>query len=132
MLIQTHNDGFIHPHSSEITPAATYQNRRSLMKRLAAGAAGATLAGWAQREAMAQGGALYVKPDKLATLAGGKSGVAGAMVMERITDYKDASTYSNFYEFGTDKSDPAHNAHTLKTKPWSVAVEGLVKKPATY
>jgi methionine sulfoxide reductase catalytic subunit len=54
------------------------------------------------------------------------------MVMERITDYKDASTYSNFYEFGTDKSDPAHNAHTLKTKPWSVAVEGLVKKPATY
>ena len=49
-----------------------------------------------------------------------------------MTDYKDASSYNNFYEFGTDKADPAKNAHTLKTSPWTVEVEGLVKKPARY
>jgi sulfoxide reductase catalytic subunit YedY len=49
--------------------------------------------------------------------------------MDKLTDYKDASTYNNYYEFGTDKADPARNAHTLKTKPWTVSVEGLVKKP---
>jgi DMSO/TMAO reductase YedYZ molybdopterin-dependent catalytic subunit len=40
----------------------------------------------------------------------------------------DASTYNNFYEFGTDKADPARNAHTLKTRPWTVEVEGEVKQ----
>jgi len=72
------------------------------------------------------------KPGKLATLAGGKSAVAGAVTMEKITDYKDATTYNNFYEFGTDKADPAKNAGTLVTKPWSVAVEGMVKQPRSY
>jgi sulfoxide reductase catalytic subunit YedY len=52
--------------------------------------------------------------------------------MDKVTAYKDASSYNNFYEFGTDKSDPAANAHTLKTSPWSVEVEGLVKKPAKF
>ncbi len=42
------------------------------------------------------------------------------------------TTYNNFYEFGTDKSDPAKNAGTLKTRPWTVAVEGLVRKPQTF
>jgi len=42
-----------------------------------------------------------------------------------------AKSYNNFYEFGEDKSDPAKNAHTLKTYPWSVKVEGLVAKPQT-
>jgi len=52
--------------------------------------------------------------------------------MDKLTDYKDASTYNNFYEFGTDKADPAKNAGTLVTSPWTVEVEGLVKKPAKY
>ncbi len=52
--------------------------------------------------------------------------------MEKPTEYKDATTYNNFYEFGTDKADPAQNAHTLKTRPWTVEVEGLVKKPGKY
>ena len=51
--------------------------------------------------------------------------------MEKTTDYKDATSYNNFYEFGTDKADPAKNAHTLKTAPWTVEIEGVVKKPAT-
>ena len=131
MLIQTRNSGFIHPTSSEITSLSTYQNRRDLMKLWATGVAGAGMAAFASREVFAQAAA-YAKPGKLAALAGGKSAAAGAMTLEKVTDYKDASTYNNFYEFGTDKSDPAQNAHTLKPKPWTVEVEGLVKKPAKY
>jgi sulfoxide reductase catalytic subunit YedY len=52
--------------------------------------------------------------------------------MEKVTDAKDATTYNNYYEFGTDKADPAKNAHTLATKPWTVEIDGLVKKPGKY
>ncbi len=43
---------------------------------------------------------------------------------ETKTPYKDITTYNNFYEFGTDKGDPARNAGTLKTRPWTVSIEG--------
>ena len=107
MLIKTNANGFNHAIPSDITSASTYQSRRELMRLMATGAAGATLATWASREAVAQ---TVAKPGKLATLTGGKSSVVGAMTMEKITDYKDATTYNNFYEFGTDKADPAKNA----------------------
>jgi len=129
MLIKTHRSGFTDPVSSDITPQGIYQQRRDLIRLMAGGAAGTALAGWAGREALAQG---VAKPGKLAALPGAKSGVPGAMTMEKVTDYKDVTTYNNFYEFGTDKSDPAKNAHTLVTRPWTVAVEGLVKQPKTY
>ena len=129
MLIKTPNSGFIHPVSSEITSQGIYQQRRDMIRLMAGGAAGAALAGWAGREALAQG---VAKPGKLAALPGAKSGVAGAVTMEKVTDYKDATTYNNFYEFGTDKADPAKNAGTLVTKPWTVVVDGLVKQPKTY
>ena len=128
MLIPSRQNGFIHPHSSEITSRAAYQDRRELLKLLAAGSAGAVLAAWAGREALAQ----TPGPGKLAPLPGVRSAVAGAQTMEKITDYKDATTYNNYYEFGTDKADPARNAHTLQTKPWTVEIEGLVKKPGKY
>ena len=128
MLIKSHRDGFIHPLSSEITPRAVYEGRRELLKRLAAGAAGPMLASWASREALAQ----VPRPGKLAPLPAVKSNVPGAMTMEKVTEYKDATNYNNFYEFGTGKDDPSQNAHTLKTHPWTVQVEGLVKKPARY
>ena len=131
MLIPSRDSGFNHPHSSEITPRAVYEDRRQMLKLMAGGAAGAAMAAWAGREALAQQ-AQVVRPNKLAALAGAKSTVAGAVTMEKLTDYKDASTYNNFYEFGTDKADPARNAHTLKTTPWTVEVEGLVKKPGKY
>jgi sulfoxide reductase catalytic subunit YedY len=51
---------------------------------------------------------------------------------EKPTSYKYVTTYNNFYEFGTAKGDPAVRAHTLKTKPWSVTVEGEVGKPGVY
>jgi methionine sulfoxide reductase catalytic subunit len=128
MLIKTDSDGCHHPAPSEITPEAVYKRRRELMKLMASGAAGAVLATWAGRQALAQA----ARPGKLAPLPGARSAVAGAVIMEKITDYKDASTYNNFYEFGTDKSDPARYAHTLKTTPWTVEVDGLVRKPAKY
>ena len=129
MLIKTNTDGFNHPIPSEITSQASYQGRRDLMKLMATGVAGAALASWAGRQALAQS---VQSPGKLAALAGAKSGVAGALTMEKITAYNDVTSYNNFYEFGTDKSDPAKNAHTLVTKPWSVAIEGLVKQPRSY
>jgi sulfoxide reductase catalytic subunit YedY len=128
MLIKRNRDGFIHPVSSEITPRAVYENRRELLKLMAAGAAGSALASWASREALAQ----VQRPGKLAPLPSTRSSVAGAVTMEKITEYKDATHYNNYYEFGTDKGDPSQNAHTLKTRPWTVEVEGLVKKPAKY
>jgi len=128
MIIRTPRDGFNHPVPSEITPDVVYQQRRAMLRRLATGAAGAALASWSARQALAQ----TARPGKLAALPGGRSAVAGAATMEKLTDYKDASTYNNFYEFGTDKSDPAKNAHTLKTAPWTVEVEGLVRKPGKF
>ena len=129
MLIKTHSSGFDHSVPSEITPQGIYRSRRDLIKLMATGAAGAGLVSWAGRQALAQS---VQSPGKLAALAGGKSAVSGALTMEKVTDYKDVTTYNNFYEFGTDKADPAKNAHTLVTKPWSVAVEGLVKNPKTF
>ena len=132
MLIKTDRDGFSHPVPSEISPQTVYAGRRDLIKLMAGGMAGAAMAAWASREAQAQVAGKTPVPGKLAALPGIKSGLPGAMTLEKLTDYKDASTYNNFYEFGTDKSDPAANAHTLKTAPWSVEVEGLVKKPGSY
>ena len=131
MLIKTKRDGFSHPLSSEITGQSAYSGRRGLIKLMASGLGGAALASWAGRAAWAQAAGTQ-RPGKLAALAGEKSGVAGAMTMDKLTDYKDASSYNNFYEFGTDKAEPAKNAHTLQTTPWTVEVEGLVKKPAKY
>ena len=109
---------------AEITPQAVYESRRDWLRLMAGGAAGAALAGWAGREALAQQSA--------AKLPGAKSALPGALTMEKPTSFKDASTYNNFYEFGTDKADPARSAGTLKTRPWTVAVEGEVGKPGLF
>lgn len=130
MLIKTSRDGYSHPDASDITSQSVYESRRDLIKLMATGVAGAALASWASREAHAQ--AAVSRPGKLAALPGIRSNQPGAITMDKLTDYKDASSYNNFYEFGTDKSDPAKNAHTLKSSPWSVEIEGLIKKPARY
>jgi sulfoxide reductase catalytic subunit YedY len=120
--------GFDHRLPSEITPRGVYEGRRQMLARMAAGAAGVTLAAWAARDARAQ----VARPGKLAPLPGVRSSVAGAATMEKPTPYADVSTYNNFYEFGTDKADPARYAGSLKTRPWAVAVEGEVKKPGAF
>ncbi len=125
MIIHSRLQALNHPLPSEITPHHSYYGRRDLIRAMAGGVAGAALGAWATRDAMAQS----VRAGKLAALPGVRSAVAGAVTMDKRTDYKDASSYNNYYEFGTDKSDPAENAHTLKTTPWAVEIEGMVKKP---
>ncbi|MDQ1693663.1 MAG: methionine sulfoxide reductase catalytic subunit, partial [Acidobacteriaceae bacterium] len=109
--------------SSEITPKADYLNRRQLMAGIAAaGAAG--LAG--ERIArMAAPGYAYAAT-KLQTVKSPLSTTG-----ETPTSLQDITHYNNFYEFGTDKSDPARNAGAMRTRPWSVQVSGLVKKKQT-
>ena len=111
--------GFVHRPSSDITPQSVFNGRRRLLAGLGAMAAVGT------REASAQGAA---KPIALSTT---RSTVPGAVTMDKATPAESATSYNNFYEFGTDKADPAQHAHTLKTRPWSVAIEGEVKKPTT-
>src|SRR5262245_61776354 len=111
MLIKSPSD--IAP--SEITPRSVYLRRREFMT----GAAGMALSMMAPTGG-ASAAALNVAKSPLSTTD------------EPLTSLKDITTYNNFYEFGTDKSDPAQNAHTLKTKPWTVKVDGLVGKPADY
>ncbi len=118
--------GFQHNVPSEITPRAIYQGRRRWLAQLASGALGGGLAGWAGREALAK------VPAKGTALPGAKSMLAGAQASDRATPRNLATTYNNFYEFGTDKADPARNAHTLQTRPWRVAIEGAVNKPGVY
>lgn len=108
--------------SSEITSKETYRafqaNRRALLKGM--GAMGvAAMAGAAFPESAEA-------ESKLNTVSSPYN------VTDRaITPQQKAQSYNNFYEFGTDKGDPAQNAHTLHTRPWTVKVEGLVKKPQT-
>ena len=112
--------GFQHPVPSEITPRDLALNRRQWLA--AAGAAAVALPAAAQTP----------RPGKLAPLPGAPSAVPGASTVEKVTAYVHASTYNNFYEFGTDKSDPARYAHTLKTRPWTVSVEGEVARPGRF
>jgi methionine sulfoxide reductase catalytic subunit len=120
--------GHVHRASSEITPRTVYVERRRLLQRLAAGAAGATLASWAMRSALAQ----TARPGKLTPLNPARSQLAGGLTMERPTPYADVISYNNFYEFGTDKSDPQQFAGSMKVRPWTVSVEGDIKKPRAF
>ncbi|WP_042882554.1 protein-methionine-sulfoxide reductase catalytic subunit MsrP [Cupriavidus necator] len=110
--------------ASEITPRDVFASRRRLLGLAAAGAAGSALAPWLMREAHAQVG--HHGP-KLPATANNTY-----VITEKRTPFEDVTTYNNFYEFGTDKSDPARNAGTLRPRPWQVSVEGLVKKPKVY
>ena len=124
-----HSDrGFNHRNAASITPRAVYERRRDLLRLIGTGVAGVALAGWAQRDAFAQ----PATPGKLPALPATKSSVAGAIVMDKPNSRADITGYNNFYEFGTSKADPAQAAHTLKTRPWTVAVEGAVKRPRVF
>jgi len=101
--------------SSEITPETLFRNRREFMRSAATLGAGAALAGLLPQTARAD------QP-----IPPGKFGVSDPQ-----TPFAKATSYNNFYEFGIDKDLPAKNAHTLKTRPWTIEVAGLVQKPLT-
>jgi methionine sulfoxide reductase catalytic subunit len=110
------------PPASQITPKELMLSRR---RWLQAG----TLAGIG----LAGGVALPVRADTphLAPLPATPGKTPGSFVMDKPTSRADATSYNNFYEFGTDKSDPAHYAGPLPTRPWSVSIDGEVHKPLT-
>jgi methionine sulfoxide reductase catalytic subunit len=128
MIIKTPDSGFAHPIVSEITPKDLYQTRRAWLQAMAVAGAGTALASWTTRDAWA----LAPRPGRLTALEAKASSVAGAQTVEKLTSYRDASTYNNYYEFSTDKAEPAALATTLKTRPWTVSIEGLVSKPRTF
>ncbi len=104
--------------SSEITPEHLYYNRREFI---------------AAATAVSIGVAASAIPIKLKAQDRWPKGKKGPFdTDEQANSYKDITTYNNYYEFGTDKSDPAENAGGLITKPWTVKVEGDCKKPGTY
>jgi sulfoxide reductase catalytic subunit YedY len=114
---------------SEVTPKELYLRRREFLK--VAGSTGVAVAATA-----AVGSSLIATPQaaqnpnayKFPQLKKGSP----FDTTEKLNSYTEVTTYNNFYEFGLDKSDPARYAHTLKTRPWSIAVEGHCGKPGTY
>ena len=105
--------------SSEITQEHLYVNRREFIRS-------ASFAGLG----LASG---LLLPEFLSSQDRWPRGKKGPFdTDEDPNSFKDISTYNNFYEFGVDKSDPAENSAGFRPKPWTVRVEGEVKKPATY
>jgi methionine sulfoxide reductase catalytic subunit len=98
---------------SDITPRELFLNRRHLLAGMGAVAAGVGSFG-----SLAQAAKLDAKKSPLST-------------SEPMTPLKDVTSYNNFYEFGSDKDDPAENSQSFKPIPWSVVIDGLVAKPVT-
>jgi methionine sulfoxide reductase catalytic subunit len=106
---------------SDITPYEKYLSRRALLAGGLGLAAGPILGGLtriAQAQTPAATALTYAHSAEFS-------------VTEAPNSFKDISTYNNYYEFGTDKSDPAANAQKFQTKPWSVAVGGECEVPGT-
>src|SRR5213078_3288180 len=102
--------------ASEITDPKLYLSRRELM----AGAAALALVPGGGEGAAPKGEPLAAKRNPAFSLS------------EAATKIDHATTYNNFYEFGVNKDDPSRLAHTLRPRPWSVQVDGLVHKPKTF
>jgi sulfoxide reductase catalytic subunit YedY len=103
------------PNSSEITPRELFNPRRACMHTAGTAVLAALIPSslWAGEK-----------------LGGSKKSIYS--VPEELTPYKDVTQYNNFYEFGTGKEDPAVNAGSLKTHPWSITISGEVKTPKTF
>src|SRR5208282_6188447 len=107
--------------SSEITPRAAYLNRRNFLAGAAiAGAAAVT--GVAFRD--------VIDPSFTAQANAKIDGLqkSSFSTTEKETPFKDVTNYNNFYEFSTDKYEPADLAKNFKTRPWTVTIDGDVKK----
>ncbi|MFT5394718.1 MAG: sulfoxide reductase catalytic subunit YedY, partial [Gammaproteobacteria bacterium] len=119
MLIRRSRYGTGNIRPSEITGKSAYLNRREFLSLTAAGTLAATVP------------ALY-SPIANAALNFSNIKKTDYRVDEKITDKKSVTTYNNFYEFGTDKGDPARNSGDFKPLPWTVKVGGACDKPGDY
>jgi sulfoxide reductase catalytic subunit YedY len=106
--------------ASEITDRPVFLRRREFLRGAGLAAAGAVLTPTlaCRAEEREQGVASPVDADPFRT-------------SEEPTSFEDATRYNNFYEFGTDKTDPQRNAGSLRPRPWSVSIAGEVAKPGT-
>ena len=121
MLIKRSPNGIDIPFPSEITPRHVFEGRRRFIKTLAIGSiAGSSLLDMAARTAFAQTPARQKLPAFPSP---------AYKIPDKLTDYEDATTYNNFYEFGTGKGDPSRRGGTLKPRPWMISIEGEVNKP---
>ncbi len=136
---------------SEITPRAIFEDRRSFIKAAGTGLiAGAALVASKSKAAQIAGGetkgaglllgranqGAVIAVDKKTGLYNPHQKIAGIVKTaygadEKITKVENATTYNNYYEFGTDKADPAIEATLFKPRPWTVSIEGEVKKAKT-
>ncbi len=108
--------------SCEITDRELFLSRRDFLRA----AAGLGVAGGFYGAGMFMSGTAHAGTK----LAGVKK--SAYIVNDAVTPLEAVTNYNNFYEFGTDKDDPAANAGKLKTRPWQVKVEGEIRKPKTY
>src|SRR6266702_398439 len=115
--------------SSAITPKDQYMYRRRFLRGAVSGAVAA--------------GAVALGADRLAEVTSPSIGAQAATKLETVkspltttgeelTSYKDVTTYNNYYEFGVQKNEPSQNAGVLRTRPWTVRVEGEVNKSKTF
>jgi sulfoxide reductase catalytic subunit YedY len=111
--------------SAEITPERLYLRRRDFLIGGAAAATGLTVALAGCKSQASPGPSPSASEPSLP----GVVQKSPFRTDEPLTSFKDITTYNNFYELGTDKSDPAANAHRLHTRPWTVAFEGEIKRP---
>ena len=109
---------------SEVTPEETWLRRRDFLRLGAAGAIEAAVSALPL-----PAGAAEDDPSGEILQVARKVDQAGG---EKATPWKSVTTYNNFYEFGTDKADPAQRASTLRLRPWTLAVEGEVKNCLLY
>jgi sulfoxide reductase catalytic subunit YedY len=107
--------------SSDVTSENLYHNRREFIKTAS------TVLGIAAAGTIASACAPGVVGAAVAPQAKGKYDTT-----EKLTPIGDVTMFNNYYEFGTGKDEPARNSREFKSRPWTVKVEGLVKKPATY
>lgn len=120
------------PRSSEITPEATFRESSASRRRFLTGAGYAGAVATVGYLAARSVPGLLTGPTMVSAAEGSLPTVPSTYaVSDPETPAAKATSYNNFYEFGTDKSDPAHNAHTMHTRPWTVKVTGMVAKPQT-
>ena len=116
--------------ASQVIDERTYVNRRAFMAGIAALAVGTTVETALEGRGRPAEGASSLAPTPGAPLKATRN--PAFVVSDPPNKWEDITTYNNFYEFGVEKDDPARLGASLRTRPWTVEVGGLVQKPKTF